>query len=166
MDNFEFFRKDVVITGQHAVMCDDMWSQNDIKHSFFKRLVDLYTIAPVIGLRMHHRSAADTYLDHKRTVQLGQIMTRRDDLMTIMQMVLLLDQSRNLSAEERVDRTFRGPKDQEEFDADVDLFNSYVRGGIEILHKELIARALGVEDKYTNRKVGNIMALLNNPLAG
>ncbi|SHJ50907.1 hypothetical protein [Pseudobutyrivibrio xylanivorans] len=164
MANYEYFRRGVVLTGKHAMFVDDMWQQNDIQNSFFKRLVDLYTIAPVIGLRMKRKVAADTSTDNKRTVQLEQIMTRREDLLTIMNLVLLLDDDNNLSVEEKVDRTFRGPENEEQFHEYEELFEAYCRGGIEILHEQLIDRPLTIEDAYSDRKIGNIMALLDNPL--
>lgn len=164
MSKLEYFRKDVIISGRHATLVDEMWKQNDIDNSFFKRLVDLYTIAPVIGLRTGRKADEDNTTDNKRTVQLAQIMTRREDLMTIMQIILLTDDTDNLTVEQKVDRTFRGPTNEEEFNKNVALFDSYVRGGIEVLYEKLINRALGVDDLYTDRKIANIMALLNDPL--
>lgn len=164
MSKLEYFRKDVIISGRHATLVDEMWKQNDIDNSFFKRLVDLYTIAPVIGLRTGRKAVEDNSTDNKRTIQLAQIMTRREDLMTIMQIILLTDDTDNLTVEQKVDRTFRGPTNEEEFNKNVALFDSYVRGGIEVLYEKLINRALSVDDPYTDRKIGNIMALLNGPL--
>lgn len=164
MENYEYFRSAAVFTGKHAIYIDDMWKQNDIQNSFFKRLVDLYTIAPVIGLRMHRKAKIDSSVDNKRTVQLEAIMTRREDLLTIMNLVLLLDDSDNQSVEEKVDRTFRGPENDEQFKHYQDLFMEYCLGGIEYLHEQLIDRSLSVEDVYTDRKIGNIMALLDNSL--
>ena len=39
-----------------------------------------------------------------------------------------------------------------------------MRGGIEVLYDKLINRALTIDDPYTDRKIGNIMALLNDDL--
>lgn len=44
----------------------------------------------------------------------------------------------------------------------MELFNSYVRGGIEYLHEELVERPVLSEDKYTYAKLANIVALINN----
>ncbi len=165
MNRFEYFKKSAIITGKHALYVDEMWKQNDISNSFFKRLVDIYTIAPVIGLRMKKKVKADTSIDNKRTVQLDQIMTRREDLLTILNLILLLDEENGLSTEEKVDRTFRGPENEIEFKHNEELFESYCLGGIEILHDMLVDRALTMEDDYSDLKIGNIMALLNDPLA-
>lgn len=162
--NMEYFRKEVVITGRHARLIDDMWEQNQIQKSFFKRLVDLYAIAPVIGLRTKKRILADTTEDRKRTVQVQQLLDKEPELQQIMRMIILLDETQKHTKEERVNKAFRGPKTQKEFDENVELFNSYMRGGIEVLHELLVQRALGLEDNYSDVRVGNIMALINNPL--
>jgi len=164
VEKFEYFKKGFVVIGKHSRLVDDMWEQGQIHNSYFKRLVDLYTIAPIIGLRMKRTADEDHIEEGRRNIQLEQIMTRLEDLNTIMKMVLLLDETSCLTAEQRVDRTFRNPDTKEQFDANVELFNSYVRGGIEVLHELLVQRALSIEDEYTEVKVGNIVALLDNPL--
>lgn len=164
MEKYEYFRKSVIITGKHSRLVDDMWVQGQIQESYFKRLVDLYTIAAVIGLRTQKSVPEDKTEDGKRTVQVDQLTTNYEELDTIMQMILLLDETSHLSDEEKINRAFKGPRTKEEFDANVDLFNSYVRGGIEVLHTCLVQRALGIDDDYTDVKVGNIMALFENAL--
>ena len=163
MTNYEYFKKDIIITGKHADYVDALWKQNQIQQSYFKRLVDLCTIAPVIGLRARHKVKANSEGDNKRTVQLQQIMTRREDLITILQMIILLDEGDGLTIEQKVDRAFRGPEDEAEFKKDTDLFDQYLLGGIEILYDELFKRSLSMDDEYSDLKVGNIIALLNKP---
>lgn len=164
MHNFEYFRKPVVITGKHARLVDDMWEQNQIQKSYFRRLVDLYTIAPIIGLRTKRTAFSDSTEERKRTIQVEQLLEKEPELRQIMRMIILLDKTQKCTKEERVNKAFRGPKSQEEFEKDTELFNSYVRGGIEVLHELLVQRALGIEDEYNDVRVGNIMALINNPL--
>lgn len=161
MANYEYFKKDISISGKHADYVDALWTQNQIQQSYFKRLVDLFTIAPVIGLRAKHKVKESSEGENKRTVQLQQLMTRREDLITILQMIILLDDGDGLTIEQKVDRAFRGPETEEEFDKDMELFFQYLRGGIEILYDELFKRSLSMDDDYSDLKVGNIMALLN-----
>lgn len=163
-EKLEYFHRSVIITGKHSRLIDDMWEQNQIQKSYFKRLVDLYTIAPIIGLRMKKVAKEDRTEEGRRTVPVDQMMTKLEDLTTIMQIVLLLDETSGLTIEQRINRAFRGPQSEEEFNSNVDIFNSYVRGGIEILHEELVQRALGIEDEFSDVRIGNMVALLNNPL--
>lgn len=45
---YEYFRENSeVLSGKYA---DALWKQNDIKNSYFKRLIDLYTVAAAIGI--------------------------------------------------------------------------------------------------------------------
>ncbi|SCX88125.1 hypothetical protein SAMN02910451_00667 [Butyrivibrio hungatei] len=163
MANFEYFKKDITITGKYADYVDALWTQNQIQQSYFKRLVDLCTIAPVIGLRAKHKVKASSEGENKRTVQLQQIMTRREDLITILQMIILMDESDGLTIEQRVDRAFRGPENETDYQKDMELFTQYLLGGIEILYDELFKRSLSMDDEYSDLKVGNIIALLNKP---
>ena len=43
----------------------------------------------------------------------------------------------------------------------MDIFYSYLRGGIEILHEELVERTLTFHDNYTDRRVGNMVAFFS-----
>lgn len=163
----DYFSKDIIISGKHADECDDMWKQNDIQNSYFRRLIDLYTVAPVIGLRTKHKAEPDNDSEKKRTIQLQQIYTRREDLKTIMIMILLLDESDGLSVEDRVNRAFREPQTEDQFNHNMALFSSYALGGIEILHDRLVKRGTDGDDignKYDNLKIANIIALLDDPL--
>lgn len=160
----EYFHEETPITGKHSRLIDDMWEQNQIQNSYFKRLVDLYTIAPIIGIRMKRKAAADHSEDSKRTVPVTQMLNKIDDLKLIMQTVLLLDNTSGLTIEQRVDRAFKDPQNEDEFNQNVEIFNSYVRGGIEVLHELLVQRALGINDEFSDVRVGNIMALFDNPL--
>ncbi len=157
-----YFHSDVILTGKHARYCDSLWEQNQIKNSYFARLVDLYAFAAIVGFRCHRKSKADPSDDDRRTIQTQQIvnMTLLQDLMRLL---LVLEQD-GTDDEGRVNRAFRGPQSEEEFKKNVEMFNDYVRGGIEVLYEELVLRELDLDDKYTDKRIGNLMALLENPL--
>lgn len=160
---FQYFHDDVIITGKHSRYLDELWEQNQIQKSFVKTLYELYALAAIIGLRIKSSKPADNS-DGKRTIQTKQLLGYVSVLNTVMTMVLLLDDTSNLIDEERIDRAFRGPNSKGEFDTNVELFNSYVRGGIEFLYNSLIIRTLEIDDEFTDARIGNIVALLNNPL--
>lgn len=49
---FEYFKVDeMFFVGKHRDYVDQLWTLNKIQESYFKRLVDLYAIAAIIGLR-------------------------------------------------------------------------------------------------------------------
>ena len=160
--SYSYFHSDIVLTGKHARYCDALWEQNQIKNSYFQRLVDLYAFAAIVGFSAKRKSRPDTSDDDKRTILTQQIihLTFLQDLMKL----FLLTEDNGDDNEEKVNRAFRGPKTEEEFKDNVDMFNDYVRGGIEILYEELYLRELDLNDAYTDKKIGNLMALLDNSL--
>lgn len=159
--NYEYFQKGIIVTGKHADYVDDMWVQGKIEKSYFRRLLDLYTTAATVGLRAKRKVSVDNSTDNKRTVQLEQVNTKLADFKIIIRLMLLLDNSDNLTKEQLVNRAFRNPQTEEELKHNMDIFYSYLRGGIEILHEELVERTLTFHDNYTDRRVGNMVAFFS-----
>ncbi len=157
----KYFNDTICIYGKHREMVDELWEKNKIANSFFKRLIDLYAVAAVVGLKLGERADLDNSSE-RRNIQLEQIAGFEQQLNTIMKMVLLLDESEGLSEQERIDRAFRKPETQEKMQEHMEIFNSYARAGIEFLHEELVVRPTSYEDVYTEPRVANIVALLNN----
>ena len=85
-------------------------------------------------------------------------------LMPIMKMVLIMDDSRGLSFEEKLEKAFVIPEDIETYKENMELFNSYARGGIEYLYEHLVLRAPDVDEDYTDFRIANIVALISNPI--
>lgn len=161
---YEYFKmSDFHFTGVICTYIDAMWVQGKISESMFTRLVDLYAIAAIVGLRIRRRLSADTG-EQKRTVQLAQISNNYSTLIPIMRLVLLLDESRGLSVEQRVDSAFRNPETQEEYERNMELFNSYARGGVEYLYLQLVMQEPTEEDEHENKTISNMIALLEKPL--
>lgn len=165
---YEYFKmSDFYFTGSLRDYVEKMWTQNQINDSYFARLVDLYAIAAVVGLRLHHRRPAESSEDpKKRTVQLAQIATLHQTLIPIMKLVLLLDDSRGLTAEQKVEMAFRNPESKEEYEINMELFNSYVRGGTEFLYQQLVLRVQDeIADTHEDNRINNILALLKTPFS-
>lgn len=164
---YEYFKtSEVYITGRFKDYVDKMWTQNQIQESYFRRLVDLYAVAAVVGLKINRRLKSDEKAsDDKRTIQLKQLNDTYQTLGPIMKLVLMLDKSRGLSEEERIRSAFRIPETKEEHDANMELFNSYARGGIEFLYQQLVIRTPEDDDAdYGDTRINNIIALLKNPM--
>lgn len=162
---YEYFKEgDVLINGRFADYVDQMWTQNKIQESSIRRLVDVYAIAAVIGLRLGRRLEDDREGDQKRTVQVAQMSDIHQTLSAIMKLVLMMDESRGLSEEDRIRSAFRNPDTKEEHDANMELFTSYARGGIEYLYEKLVARVQGEDDIHTDNRINNLISLLRDPL--
>lgn len=164
---YDYFKnEDFVINGKFARYVDKMWTQGKIgENSFFSRLIDLYAIAAVIGLKINSRQEDDLGTDDKRRVQLSTIANEYGRFQTIMQTILLLDDSRGMTPEEKARIAFdTNPKSEERYKADMELFNSYARGGIEYLYNQLVMRSTDPDDEFTDAKIANVINLLTSNL--
>ena len=100
-------------------------------------------VAPIIGLvyglrRDEDKTSADDVKIFADTVNREQL-----NLVYIYRMVLLVDNSRGLSADEKIELAFRTPEKEE----NMKLFNSYLRGGIEWLFEQFTSGAT-TKDEY------------------
>ncbi len=163
---YEYFKVDeMFFVGKHRDYVDKLWTQGKIQESYFRRLVDLYAIAAIVGLKANRKSAEDRdESDIKRTVQMKQLNENIQTLMPIMRMILIMDDSRGLSLEEKLESAFAIPEDFETYKSNMELFNSYARGGIEYLYEKLILRVPDVDEDYTDFRLANIVSLVTNPI--
>lgn len=82
-----------------------------------------------------------------------------------MRIALIIDDSRALTLEEKLDSAFRLPESEEIYKRNMNLFNSYMRGGLEYLYQNLIVRRVSPEDEdYGDARISNMMALLKSDL--
>lgn len=163
---YEYFKVDeMFFVGKHREYVDQLWTLNKIQESFFRRLVDLYAIAAIVGLKVNRKSEeVKDDSDIKRTVQMKQLTENYQTLLPIMRLVLIMDNSRNLSLEQRLESAFIIPEDEDTYKANMELFNSYARGGVEYLYEKLILKTPDIDDDYTEARISNIVSLISNPL--
>lgn len=163
---YEYFKIDeMFFVGKHRDYVDQLWRQGKIQESFFRRLVDLYAIAAIVGLKAKRRSPEERDESGiKRTVQMKQLNENYQTLLPIMRMILIMDDSRNMTFEEKLESAFAIPEDEATYRANMELFNSYARGGIEYLYEKLVVRVPDVDEDYTDYRIANIVALINNPI--
>lgn len=163
---FEYFRVDeMIFVGKHRDYVDKLWTLNKVQESYFKRLVDLYAVAAIVGLKAKRRSPEERdESDIKRTVQMKQLTENYQTLLPIMRMVLIMDDSRGYSLEEKLESAFVIPEDIDTYKENMELFNSYARGGVEYLYEHLVLRTPDIDDEYTDYRISNMVALICNPI--
>lgn len=164
--SYEYFKIDeMFFVGKHRDYVDKLWKQGKIQESYFRRLVDLYAIAAIVGLKAKRRSPEERdESDVKRTVQMKQLNENYQTLLPIMRIILIMDDSRDMTFEEKLESAFVIPEDESTYKANMELFNSYARGGIEYLYEHLVLRAPDIDEEYTDFRIANIVALVNNPI--
>jgi len=163
---YEYFKVDeMFFVGKHRDYVDKLWTQGKIQESYFRRLVDLYAIAAIVGLKAKRRSPEERdESDVKRTVQMKQLNENYQTLLPIMRMILIMDESRNMTFEEKLESAFLIPEDEDTYKANMELFNSYARGGIEYLYEHLVLRVPDVDEDYTDYRIANIVAFVSNSI--
>lgn len=160
MAAYEFFKKEFQFYGKHARMAGELWVQNDYEHTYFKRLIDLYVVAAVVGFRVDRKAEIDYSPVDSKSVFPEQMLKAKEDLDFIMQMMIMLEYKDKMPEEEAVKKAFRGASTREEFDTYQEMFNSYVRGGVEELYERLVVRKSEPEDEFYDNKTANLMTVL------
>ena len=157
---YEFFKRPVQIQGKHARMAGELWNKDNYTEGYFKRLIDLYMVAPIIGFRMNRKAEVDTSGNDEKTIFLEQIISEKENLEFILQLILILEFSEELPARECIDKAFRNVEKKEDFDRYNKIFHDYMRGGIEELYERLVVTRLEIDKGVYGEKSEKILMLL------
>ena len=141
MDLFD--NADYVITGKHG----DMLRQLVSTWKIFPTYVSVLPIAAVVGVLMKRLSDRDDSTDSGPKIPFSTL-ANNDALINKAFQLVIMNTPRILDEEDRVNRLFRREKVQKE---DRELFDSYVRGGIEYLNEAISADAADTDsDRMIN----------------
>ena len=133
------FDKEYDVLGKHALYVRQL--ARDIKingQSLFERYLDVYLNGAIFGL-LYNRTAKRDTSPEQANIPASAFNTSRHDCIILYRLVMLLEQSTNATPDERIDRAFRHDADdtmKDKLDANMDLFHSYVLGGIEVLYEK------------------------------
>ena len=131
------FDKEYSFRGKHAEYVVKLTAEYDDKHhKLFNTNYDVYAIAPIIGF-LYQRKA-----ELNKTGDATKIFP--DKLI-----IMLLDEKHEADFNERINKAFRY-YGQEKSAPDEELYENYVRGGVEVLYEKLIEPARSSEDYLTN----------------
>lgn len=149
------FDKQYRFRGNHAVRVDMLTAQFDkaAKTKIIERNVDVLANAPLIGF-LYGRTAdvddtknPETNQVYNQNVMGDRVIYSSEELMFNYRLIMLLDSQYEADEQKRIDKAFRNMgKDQ----ADEEHFDSYVRGGVDVLYEKLIDGAASIDD-FTNR---------------
>lgn len=170
------FENDYAITGKHAthlkflakkISRDDQTPDNHAAARIFERYIDVYMNAAVFGLLYNRTEERDTTSDDRARIYADAFNRERDNCVFLYRMVMLLDKTKEFTPEERINRAFRYDSQSEknkEFQENMELFNDYVRGGIEVMF-ELFTDGCQTQDDYI-RKTYDVMSTFKKELEG
>ena len=143
------FDQDVLLKGKHATYIkflskkSKLLGDNTIKNgaAIFERYIDVYMIAPLIGVLKGLREDEDKSVDDKANILAGAFIGCQKALDFIFKIVMFNDNSKGLSPDQKINWIFREG-------GDYDLFMQYVRGGITYLYEYFIDGASTKDDYY------------------
>ena len=149
------FDKQYRFKGRHALRVDQLTGvfDGESRAQLYARNVDVYTNAPLVGF-LYGRTAE---LDDTRNPETNQIYNQnvmgdrviysQEELLFNFRLIMLLDKEYEPDPDKRIDKAFRH---MGEDPADEERFDSYVRGGVDVLYEKLIEGGTDPED-YINR---------------
>lgn len=142
------FDKEYSFSGVHAEKVEQLTAKFDGENQLFNRNFDVYLVAPIIGFLYSRKSELDK--GTKTTKIFPDILFREiNNLKFNYRLIMLLDKEHEPDFEERVNKAFRyyGSEKAKE---DEQLYEQYVRGGVDILFEKLIENANTSEDYLKN----------------
>ena len=157
------FSSDIYVRGKYASwlkFLSEKTEKNDKSEKVagvFKRDIDVYLTAAVIGLNFGLRRETDNNSD-KAKIHVDTVLKEQNNLMFIFRIAMLVDNSTGLNTDEKINRAFKSPDTPE----NIELFNSYVRGGIEWLYEQF-TEGTTTKDDYL-AKVYEIVDSFNSEL--
>ena len=134
--------------GKHAQYVDALVKATEIQSKIFQRNIDVLLIAPVIGF-INGRTAEKNTLKDKdgkeidSSVFADRVIASQSELIFIFQLIMLLDKKYEPDKEKRIEKAFKHPGKSSE---DYERFQSYVRGGVEVLYERIIKDNKSEED--------------------
>ena len=171
------FENDYNITGKHATYLKFLAAKNSggrdadeaspAAARLFERYIDVYMNAAIWGLLFNRTAPKDTESDDRARIYADAYANERDNCVFLYRMVMLLDKTTTLEPTVRVDRAFRYDVQEdkkEEFAKNMELFHSYVRGGIEEMYAQFTDGCSTRED-YMN-KAYDVLSTFRQELAG
>lgn len=148
------FDKQYRFRGTHALRVDKLTGifDGESKAKLFDRNVDVYANAPLIGFLYGRRAEVDdtknpeTNQVYSQNVMGDRVIYSQEELMFNFRLIMLLDTEYEPDEETRINKAFRH---MGEDPADEERFDSYVRGGIDVLYEKLIDGASSPDDYVT-----------------
>ena len=126
------FEDDLNITGKHATHLKFLVKDAKLYDDY----IDVYMNAAVFGYLYSKREEKDNESSDRARIYADAFSTHRTECVFLYRLITLLDDG-NITPEERLDSAFRydaKPENEEGLQKNIDVFNSYVRGGIEYMY--------------------------------
>ena len=149
------FYRPVRFLGIHAAYAQYLSKERGKKRiggvNIFSRIMDAYMVSILVGLKYNRTaplSESDLYMkdifgnqkefgDKKISssdINSDTVHASQNQLNYIYRIVMLSENTRNLSEEKKIANAFKSENDPERIEKNIELMNSFARGGLEILY--------------------------------
>lgn len=143
------FDKEYSFRGKHCDYVIKLTADYDTnRHKLFATNYDVYAIAPIIGFLYQRKAELDKTGDSTKIFP-DKLMKEQQNLLFNYRLIMLLDSKNESDFNERINKAFRY-YGTEKAAGDEELYESYVRGGVEVLFEKLIQPANAAEDYLKN----------------
>lgn len=159
-----YFNKEYVFKGKHAKYVIEL------KDVLFDRNVDVLMLAPIVGMAYNRKGYVDNSIPETTKVFSDVMINNQNRILFNFRLCVLT--SLEMSIEEKKDLAFKfytGDDDNHTdlFNKGINIYNSYVLGGVEILYENMLQGNKlyngNPEDiKYMNDMVKNIVEFIDN----
>ncbi len=144
------FDKEYTFKGTHADKVIRLTAKFDDKNSIFKRNIDVYMMAPIIGFLYQRKSESNMDGEHRTTkIFPEQLLNCQNELAFNYRLIMLLDKNNEKDIKKRIDKAFREYNSKNAVE-DEKLFDSYVLGGVDVLYEKIIDNASSMDGYLAN----------------
>lgn len=142
------FNKEYSFRGSHADKVIEMTAPFDQKNNkVFARNFDIYLLAPIVGFMYGRKADMDKGTETKIFTDI--LINNTNDLMFNYMLIMLLDREYEPNLDKRIDKAFRHYGSKEAL-PDVERYEQYVRGGVDVLYEKVMERAKSPDDYLKN----------------
>ena len=152
------FDKDMQIRGKYATYWKALTQlpgnavETSKNFKIFENYIYVYMVAPIIGLLNGRKGQYDPADESKDTAgMLAEVQIKNaDKLKDIYRLLILLDDSENLTIEQKIDWAFREENNPESVKKGMQLYTEYFYGGLEILYNTFVEKCI-TDDDYIDK---------------
>ena len=150
-----FFESNLEFYGKHAEYLQALAPDRKVevslrKQTIFNSMIDAVIAASLIGFVCNRKSKEDKSTNSKKTIFYDTMRSKHDILIRNYRIIMLLDDKNNSDVETRINRAFRYDNNDEKRKPGLEIFYSYILGGLEILYENLLENSTKEIDDYMN----------------
>lgn len=135
--------------GTHAVEVKKLTGVIEDYSKIFERNMDVYKIAPIVGFVYKKRVKLNSENGVTREIPLETLSKEKEFMEFSYKLIMLLDEEYEKDFEKRKENAFKY-SGKEVPEKNIERFESYVRGGVEILSEKLLTLNKDYDETMSN----------------